>query len=89
MRELDDRDMLLDLLMTQKHLASSYDHASAEAASEQVRGDLLSLLEHEHLLQAAVFEMVNRKGWYKVRLARKDDLEDAHRRFSEEFSRSP
>ena len=82
-RELSDQDMLLDLLVTQKHLAHTYDHSSNEAASEQVRGDLLSLLEDEHLLGAAVFEMMNRKGWYKVRIARKQDLEEAHRRFSQ------
>lgn len=78
-RELEDRDMLMDLLVTQKYLGGQYDHSAAEAASEQVRGDLISILEDEHLLQAALFEMMNRKGFYQVRLARKQDLEEAHR----------
>lgn len=83
-RDLEDQDMLMDLLVTHKYLGNQYDHSATEAASEQVRGELLHILEDEHLLQAAVFEMMNRKGYYKIRLAKKPDLEEAYRLASQD-----
>lgn len=63
---LSDRDMLLDLLTTEKYMSHLYDHAIMEAACDTVRDTFVALQEDEHETAQMVFDFMNQRGWYST-----------------------
>jgi spore coat protein CotF len=63
---LSDRDMLLDLLMTEKHLSSLYEHGVMEASSPMVSNTLESLQADAHDTARNLFTAMQERGWYNT-----------------------
>jgi hypothetical protein len=61
---LSDRDMLLDLLVTEKYMSHLYDHAIMEASGYQVRDTFIALQQEEHETAQMLFDFMHRHGWY-------------------------
>ncbi len=61
---LSDRDMLLDLLATEKYMSHLYDHAIMEASTEAVRDTFVALQQDEHTTAQMLFDFMQRQGWY-------------------------
>lgn len=61
---LSDRDIMLDLLMTEKHLSSLYDHGVMEAASPMVSNTFERLQADTHDSIRAIFAAMQQRGWY-------------------------
>ncbi len=61
---LSDRDMLFDLLATEKQMSHLYDHAIMEATSERVRDTFIALQQDEQQAARMLFEFLQQKGWY-------------------------
>ncbi|MDT8901435.1 spore coat protein [Anaeroselena agilis] len=61
---LSDRDMLLDLLVTEKYMSHLYDHAIMEAAGDTVRDTFVALQHDEHDTAQILFDFMHQHGWY-------------------------
>ncbi len=61
---LSDRDMLLDLLTTEKYMSHLYDHAIMEASGDTVRDTFVALQQDEHETAQMLFDFMNQHGWY-------------------------
>jgi hypothetical protein len=61
---LSDRDMLFDLLATEKQMSHLYDHAVMEATSGRVRETFIALQQDEQQAARMLFEFLQQKGWY-------------------------
>lgn len=61
---LSDRDMVLDLLMTEKHLSHLYDHGVMEATSPMVSNTFERLQADTHDSIRAIFAAMQQRGWY-------------------------
>jgi hypothetical protein len=61
---LSDRDMLLDLLATEKYMSHLYDHAIMEASTEAVRDTFVALQQDEHATALMLFDFMQNQGWY-------------------------
>jgi hypothetical protein len=61
---LSDRDMLLDLLATEKYMSHLYDHAIMEASGDQVRDTFVALQQDEHETAQMLFDFMHQHGWY-------------------------
>lgn len=61
---LSDRDMLFDLLNTEKQMSHLYDHAIMESTSERVRDTFIALQQDEQQAARMLFEFLQQKGWY-------------------------
>ncbi len=61
---LSDRDMLLDLLATEKYMSHLYDHAIMEASTEAVRDTFVALQQDEHETAQMLFDFMQQQGWY-------------------------
>jgi hypothetical protein len=61
---LSDRDMLLDLLTTEKYMSHLYDHAIMEAAGDNVRDTFIALQQDEHESAQMLFDFMQQQGWY-------------------------
>ena len=63
---LSDRDMLMDLLVTQKYLSHFYDHAVMESSSSNIRDTFEALQQDEHETGRTLFNVMQERGWYSV-----------------------
>lgn len=61
---LSDRDMLLDLLTTEKYMSHLYDHAIMEASGDTVRDTFDALQQDEHETAQMLFDFMHQQGWY-------------------------
>ncbi len=61
---LSDRDMLLDLLATEKYMSHLYDHAIMEASGDTVRDTFVALQQDEHETTQMLFDFMHQHGWY-------------------------
>lgn len=63
---LSDRDMLMDLLVTQKYLSHFYDHAVMESSSSNIRDAFEALQQDEHETGRTLFNVMQERGWYSI-----------------------
>ena len=62
----NDKQILQDSLMSQKHITDAYNSFAGECVSEKLRGTMLSILNEEHTIQATIFSSMQSNGWYKT-----------------------
>lgn len=72
-----DRDIAMDCINSQKLLNNTYTYAVSESSNASVRNDMASILNDEFNNQYMIFEVMNRKGWYKPFAANQQDLSNA------------
>lgn len=64
---LSDRDILLDVLMTEKYLSQVYDTAVMESSTDDVFDIFQSMQHDEHQNARVVFNFMKEQGWYSTR----------------------
>ncbi|MFD2370461.1 spore coat protein [Brevibacillus sp. GCM10020057] len=80
--EMNDRDYLNDCLTTCKYLADGLNVAAWEASHQQLHQDFLQILNETHQSAREVYELMFRKGWYKLEAAEQQKLQQAYQQFS-------
>lgn len=79
---MSDREIMDDILASQKHIASAYNISSNECVNQQLRADLLNILRDEHSMQQTVFEQMSTRGWYCPASADIQKVSAAYTKFS-------
>lgn len=59
-----DKDILTDMLMTEKYVSNHYETAIMECANENVRNTLRHLQDEEQQHAKTIFDAMNQRGWY-------------------------
>lgn len=67
--EMNDRDLVNDILSTEKYLAAGYNTAVNEASGRNLFQTQLQMLTEVHQAQRDVFDLMQKKGWYKTEAA--------------------
>lgn len=80
--DMNDSDRLNDILISYKHLVSSYATALNEASNKNIYKLFLKLLEQSSKIQAELFELAFQKGWYTLETAEENKIETAYDKFS-------
>jgi spore coat protein CotF len=80
---LGDKEMLSDLLSTQKHITNGYNTRAGECQCDSLRGTFLNLLQEEHQIQNQLFCESNSRGWYPVKEAPTTDINAARQMFTQ------
>lgn len=83
----DDKDRLTDNLITQKYLAGGYNHASLEAANNQLLDAFAGILRDEHQIQHEIFLEMNNRGWYQPKAANMNDLSQHLNKWNQELQK--
>ncbi|MCL2003590.1 MAG: spore coat protein [Oscillospiraceae bacterium] len=78
---LGDKEMLSDLLATQKHITNGYNTRAGEIQCDNLRGTFLNLLQEEHRIQNQLFCDSHSRGWYPVKEAPVADITAAKQLF--------
>lgn len=77
-----DRNMMNDMLSTQKFITSGYNTNANEASNPKVKHTLMSILDEEHTMQHDVFAEMQNRGWYQTEAAPQDKVEKAKQNYS-------
>lgn len=79
---MNDEDILNDLLISYKHLVSSYAIALNEASNKNIYKLFLEVLTNSSKIQADLFDISFKKGWYNIETADETKIENAYNKFN-------
>lgn len=63
---LNDKQILNDMLMTEKYIGDTYETAIMEAANPQVREALQHIQKEEQEHAKKIFDAMQQRGWYQT-----------------------
>ena len=81
---MSEKEVLTDLLSSQKFVTGAYNSYCCEAAEPCVRSCLMSVLQDEHRIQEEIFDTMNQKGYYPVKKAEDPKLNAAKAQFAKQ-----
>jgi spore coat protein CotF len=77
-----DREILIDILLSEKQLSSSYNACINESTGEAFSHILENILNETHRMRLDVLKAMEKRGWHKTRNAGSQDIEMLKRRFA-------
>lgn len=80
--QMNDRDYLNDCLATCKLLTDNYNVAVREASHQALHADMMQILNATHQGAREAYDLMFRKGWYKLEAAEQQQLQQAYQQFS-------
>ncbi len=63
---LEDKDILQDMLMTEKYVSNTYESSIMESANENLRGAFRQIQDEEQQHAKQIFDAMKQRGWYKT-----------------------
>ena len=86
---MNDRDFATDLLSMEKYMTASYNNALNEASHQGLYQDLLSIFNETQNEQREIFNLMFRKGWYKLEEADQQKMQQSYQNHQEYSSQFP
>lgn len=87
--EMNDRDRVNDILALEKYLTDSFNVSAREASHPQLHQDIMTILNETHQCQYEMYELMFRKGHYKLEAEEQNKLDQAHKQFSNYSTQFP
>ena len=83
---LSEKEILEDVLASQKQMTSLYNTYANECASPTVRDTFMGILNDEHMMQADVFSEMQKRSWYQTTPASQEKISQAKKEYSKQNS---
>ncbi|AJY75127.1 spore coat protein [Paenibacillus beijingensis] len=80
--EMNDRDRVNDILALEKYLTDSFNISAREASHSYLHQDIMTILNETHQCQYELFELMFRKGHYKLEAEQQQTLDQAYQQFN-------
>jgi len=87
--ELNDRDRVNDILAMEKYLTDSFNTSAREASHPDLHNDILTVLNETHQCQYSMYELMFRKGHYKLEAEEQSKLDQAYKQFDNYSTQFP
>jgi len=87
--EMTDRDRLNEILAMEKYLTDSFNVAVREASHPALHDEMMKILNETHQCQYEMYEMMFRKGHYKLEAEQQTKLDQAYQQFNGYTSQFP
>lgn len=81
---MEDKEILTDLLNTEKELSALLNTFASECASPKLRTTFLNILDESHMSQTRLFDCMQKNGYYQVKNATKEQIKQVNKKFSQE-----
>lgn len=78
---ITDKDMMYDVLSSQKFITDTYNTFTNECASAGTRDEFMKILQEEHQIQAEVFDTMKQRGWYQTPAAEQQKIQQAKQKY--------
>jgi spore coat protein CotF len=76
-----DKDMMTDILSSQKNITSIYNTYANECACPSLKADMMNILNEEHQIQHDVFCEMQKRGWYQTEPAEMTKVNEAKQQY--------
>lgn len=76
-----DKEILDDVLSSQKHITDVYNTYSNECVNQQLQDDMMKILKEEHTIQFNVFGEMQKRGWYSPSAAQAQMINETKTKF--------
>jgi len=76
-----DKDMMTDLLSSQKFETGGYNTSANECACPKLRSDIMNILNEEHQIQSEIFTEMSKRGWYPTEAAEQNKINQVKQKF--------
>ena len=83
---LTDKEIINDALAMEKQLLHAYGTYIAEATCQNLRNELSKIITQTQQLQFEIFNAMRNKGWYDVKNASIDEVNQAVLKYRQEKS---
>jgi len=87
--EMNDRDRVNDILALEKYLTDSFNVSAREASHAQLHQDIMTVLNETHQCQYELYQLMFRKGYYKLEAEEQTKLDQTYRQFSDYSTQFP
>lgn len=84
--QMNDRDFTNDMLTTEKYMTNAYSIALNEVSHESLYRDLKTVFNETQDAQRHLFNLMFQKGWYQLKAADSQHLQQDYQKFSTEKS---
>ena len=81
-KSLSEKELLKDLIMSEKELAYSYNNTIMESPSQDLRKLLSSCLADTQDTQHSIYNALEKRGWSKVQVVSQRDVDGIIQRYS-------
>lgn len=81
--QFNDRDLLNDALATEKLLTDNFNVMAREASHQSLHRDVTAMLMETHQCARELFNLMFRKGWYKLEPEDAQKLQQTYQQFSD------
>jgi spore coat protein F len=75
--KLSEKDLMHDLLATEKQVISAYSTGLTETSCTNLRNTLVTNFKNAQDTQYKVFDAMRQKGWYQIKDAQDADVQKA------------
>ncbi len=76
-----DREMLDDILSTEKFMTGCYNEVANECSSSSLKSEFVNILTHEHSIQHDIYKEMAERGWYNTTKAEQSKIEEAKTKY--------
>lgn len=87
--DMNERDELNDMLAYEKYLSYGYDVGLREMQNVRLYPVIEAILNDVHQTQRTLFELMFKKGWYKMKTADSQEIQQAQQQFLNYKSQFP
>ncbi|WP_434640516.1 spore coat protein [Thermoanaerobacterium thermosaccharolyticum] len=78
---MTDKDIMMGVLSDYKLAVETLSHAAIEAANESLKRDFINALNSTFEEQKQVWNAINQRGWYSVKPAQMQDIQETKNKF--------
>jgi len=79
-----EKEMLNDLIASQKQITASYNTFAGECVNPNLRNAFLNILGEEHQIQADIFSDMQANGWYQPEQAEQQKVQQTKQKLSQQ-----
>lgn len=81
---ITEKDLMNDVLASQKFITDTYNTYTNECATPNIRDEFMRILGEEHQIQAEVFDTMKQRGWYQTPAAEQQKIQQAKQKYQGE-----
>lgn len=76
-----DQEIMGDALNSQKFITGSYNTVANEFSDNNLRNQIMTILNDEHQIQYDIFQTMQQRGWYATTPAEQTKINQALQKF--------
>ena len=78
-----DKDILYDVLSSQKQTAGKYNVFAGECYSPELQKTCLDFFMESHKIGTDVFNEMHKRGWYPIKTAPQNEIEETKQKYQQ------